>query len=128
MLPYHVCANASPVTMMLLPVSEFMGGACHRGLQRGAELLLQDAKEVVVDALKRHEGYRLVICGHSLGGGEFGLRLQESWSKPLGTSHAMHAPPSDTPPALVVDRILMRWKEVCQAQTCAIRRRYVEIL
>ena len=47
-----------------------MGGWCHRGLRRSAETLLEDAKEGLLDQLKRHNGYRLVLCGHSLGAGK----------------------------------------------------------
>lgn len=46
-----------------------MGGSCHRGLRHGAEFLLEDAKDDLLRALKRNKGYRLVLCGHSLGGG-----------------------------------------------------------
>lgn len=51
-------------------VKDFMGGSCHRGLRQGAEMLLADAKEDVLDQLSQHKGYRLVVTGHSLGGGK----------------------------------------------------------
>ncbi|CAN0032580.1 unnamed protein product, partial [Hapterophycus canaliculatus] len=46
-----------------------MGGLCHRGLREGAEKLLTDVKGDVLQQLKQHAGYRLVLTGHSLGGG-----------------------------------------------------------
>lgn len=52
-----------------------MGGWCHRGLLRSTETLLDDAKDELLDQLRRHNGYRLVLCGHSLGAGEGLLRV-----------------------------------------------------
>eukprot|EP00903_Cladosiphon_okamuranus_P010309 g9756.t1 len=57
------------VTDLVCDSADFMGGSCHRGLRQGAEMLLADAKEDVLDQLRKHEGYRLVVTGHSLGGG-----------------------------------------------------------
>ncbi|CAN0386596.1 unnamed protein product, partial [Ascophyllum nodosum] len=57
------------LTDLVCDSTEFMGGWCHRGLRRSAETLLEDAKEGLLDQLKRHNGYRLVLCGHSLGAG-----------------------------------------------------------
>lgn len=54
-----------------------MGGSCHRGLRQGAEYLLEDAKDDLVKALSQNIGYRLVLCGHSLGGGAHSAFLRE---------------------------------------------------
>lgn len=54
-----------------------MGGSCHRGLRQGAEFLLEDAKDDLVKTLSENAGYRLVLCGHSLGGGARGPVLIE---------------------------------------------------
>lgn len=52
---------------------DFMGGLCHRGLREGAEKLLTDVKGDILQQLQQHAGYRLVLTGHSLGGGEAGV-------------------------------------------------------
>ncbi|CAN0502274.1 unnamed protein product, partial [Ectocarpus sp. 8 AP-2014] len=57
------------VTDLVCDSADFMGGSCHRGLRQGAEMLLADAKSDVLQQLNRHRGYRLVVTGHSLGGG-----------------------------------------------------------
>ncbi|CAM9246385.1 unnamed protein product [Ectocarpus fasciculatus] len=57
------------VTDLVCDSTDFMGGSCHRGLRQGAEMLLADAKSDVLQQLNRHRGYRLVVTGHSLGGG-----------------------------------------------------------
>lgn len=58
------------LTSYCMHPEDFMGGSCHRGLRQGAEMLLADSKEDVLHQLKQHKGYRLVVTGHSLGGGE----------------------------------------------------------
>ncbi|CAN0130781.1 unnamed protein product, partial [Ectocarpus sp. 4 AP-2014] len=57
------------VTDLVCDSADFMGGSCHRGLRQGAEMLLADAKSDVRHQLNQHKGYRLVVTGHSLGGG-----------------------------------------------------------
>lgn len=64
-LPCHL-----PLHPACLPLVDFMGGSCHRGLCQGAEMLLADAKGDILQQLAQHKGYRLVVTGHSLGGGE----------------------------------------------------------
>eukprot|EP00752_Nemacystus_decipiens_P010109 g9010.t1 len=57
------------VTDLVCDSADFIGGSCHRGLRQGAEMLLADSKEDVLKQLRKHTGYRLVVTGHSLGGG-----------------------------------------------------------
>ncbi|CAM9635858.1 unnamed protein product [Pylaiella littoralis] len=57
------------VTDLVCDSADFMGGSCHRGLCQGAKMLLAHAKGDVLQQLAEHEGYRLVVTGHSLGGG-----------------------------------------------------------
>lgn len=63
------CVRVLQSLPMCVVWAEFMGGSCHRGLRQGAEYLLEDAKDDLVKALSQNAGYRLVLCGHSLGGG-----------------------------------------------------------
>ena len=67
----------STLRFLLLPFrsADFMGGSCHRGLRRSAETLLEDARDDLLRHLEQHKGYRLVLCGHSLGGGALWLYL-----------------------------------------------------
>ncbi|CAN0492613.1 unnamed protein product, partial [Laminaria digitata] len=57
------------VTDLVCDSADFMGGSCHRGLRRSAETLLEDVRGDLLRHLDQHKGYRLVLCGHSLGGG-----------------------------------------------------------
>lgn len=47
-------------------------------------MLLADSKEDVLDQLRQHKGYRLVVTGHSLGGGENASTFKPSdvWCEP----------------------------------------------
>eukprot|EP00939_MAST-03C_sp_MAST-3C-sp1_P002184 g2184.t1 len=42
----------------------------HEGMLKAALTLDRLISNIVCDNLERHEGYRLVVCGHSLGGGD----------------------------------------------------------
>ncbi|CAN0356149.1 unnamed protein product [Discosporangium mesarthrocarpum] len=57
------------ITDLICDSTSFLGGEAHRGLSQSTEMLLADSKDEILHQLKLNEGYRLVICGHSLGAG-----------------------------------------------------------
>ena len=68
---------------MMIPKVPFLGGFAHRGIVDGAGRILDRAGQEIADALRliliivlgeirfnrNHPGYRLMLTGHSLGGG-----------------------------------------------------------
>ncbi|CAM9393825.1 unnamed protein product [Choristocarpus tenellus] len=57
------------ITDLVCDSADFLGGKGHRGLCQSAAMLLTDVKDDLLEQLKQHKGFRLVICGHSLGAG-----------------------------------------------------------
>lgn len=49
--------------------SPFLNGFAHEGILDGAMKILEIASDEIEAALNENEGYKLVVCGHSLGGG-----------------------------------------------------------
>ena len=47
---------------------DFQDGAVHSGFLSGSEMVLAKARTVLENALREYLGYRLVVCGHSMGG------------------------------------------------------------
>ena len=47
---------------------EFQGGAVHSGFLSGCLMVLDKVRSVLETALREYLGYRLVVCGHSMGG------------------------------------------------------------
>ncbi|CAM9126136.1 unnamed protein product [Chrysoparadoxa australica] len=48
---------------------DFLGGKAHKGIAQSAAILWSECGDQVKEELLQHPGYRLVITGHSLGGG-----------------------------------------------------------
>lgn len=84
MKPLHICL---PCATRMMYHAEFMGGACHRGLRQSAETLLEDVQDDLLKQLARNKGYRLVLCGHSLGGGAPRHRNETNRSWAVSTKH-----------------------------------------
>jgi hypothetical protein len=59
-------------------------GYVHSGMLKCADKISKSpVKSAVIEALKRHPGFSLVLCGHSLGGGVAAL-LTLLWSREIG--------------------------------------------
>jgi len=64
----------------------FLGGFAHRGIVRCADRVIELAGNHITEALKKQPGYRLMLTGHSLGGGVvniLGLMFLEGEAKKL---------------------------------------------
>eukprot|EP00116_Pleurobrachia_bachei_P003945 sb/3464207/ len=53
--------------------TEFLGGFAHHGISASAVAIFRETKGILERLLEEHNGYRLVITGHSLGGGTASL-------------------------------------------------------
>ena len=74
----------------------FCGGSAHAGMARMARNVWAAAGPAVVEQLASHEGYGLVICGHSLGAGVAALLTlylyEERAKRSSRSSAATHSP------------------------------------
>ena len=48
---------------------EFLDGFAHSGIVRSSQRILAESGQILKKAFETYSGYRLVITGHSLGGG-----------------------------------------------------------
>lgn len=54
-------------------------GQVHAGMLEGAQNINQNTRSTILELLKCHQGYKLIVTGHSLGGGITGI-LALIWS------------------------------------------------
>jgi len=47
----------------------FMKGKAHEGIAKAAKSFVEKIKDLLLRTVQEHYGYRIVFCGHSLGGG-----------------------------------------------------------
>ena len=47
----------------------FLDGHAHKGMAESSKRIIEESRETLNKAFKMYPGYRLVITGHSLGGG-----------------------------------------------------------
>ena len=47
----------------------FLDGYAHKGMAESSKRIIKESRETLNKAFKTYPGYRLVITGHSLGGG-----------------------------------------------------------
>ena len=52
-----------------IPFLPNLGGHAHKGMAESSKRVIELSKETLTKAFKTYPGYRLVITGHSLGGG-----------------------------------------------------------
>merc|ERR1740128_811934 len=68
----------------------FLGGWAHRGIVDGARRILDRAGQQIAETLRNHPGYRLMLTGHSLGGGIVNILalqfVEDSTLLPPGTT------------------------------------------
>merc|ERR1712196_642557 len=67
-----ICGTADVATTALNLIDapkEFLQGTAHAASVDAATKILTDAKPLLQTMLQEHEGYKLVICGHSIAGG-----------------------------------------------------------
>ena len=81
--------------MMTIPKVPFLGGWAHRGIVDAARRILDRAGQSIADALRlifilvhscsnltfnrEHQGYQLMLTGHSLGGGIVNILALQVW-------------------------------------------------
>jgi len=61
------------LTDLIANYEPFLGGYAHAGILMAAKQLYKDLTPILLENLKKHEGYQLVIVGHSLGAGTAAL-------------------------------------------------------
>jgi hypothetical protein len=62
-----------PYELYLPGEKEPITGSVHGGIFRAAQSVSLNCKNIVVDLLRENQGFRLVVTGHSLGGGVTGM-------------------------------------------------------
>jgi len=61
------------LTDLVANYEPFMGGHAHAGILMAARQLYKDLTPILLEALKKHDGYTLTLVGHSLGAGTASL-------------------------------------------------------
>ena len=52
-------------------------GRVHAGMLQAARSILQEVRLLLCETIAKHPTWRVVVCGHSLGGGVAGTRTLE---------------------------------------------------
>eukprot|EP00040_Diaphanoeca_grandis_P003934 m.26444 g.26444 ORF g.26444 m.26444 type:complete len:583 (+) comp15404_c0_seq1:124-1872(+) len=87
------------LTDLVCAEAEFRSGTSHGGMLSSAKRFNEEVMDTIEQALRQNEGFKLVICGHSLGAG-----IATLLASLLGPVHMFPAEnPSDAPHKVVVE-------------------------